>query len=96
MITGNYQFGWTISNGVCSTPTDTMSVTVYDLPTPAVAGPDQDVCNATIINLDGNIPAVGTGIWTYISGPNVPAITDSSLYNSTVTGLIIGVYVFRW
>ncbi|MBL7904115.1 MAG: HYR domain-containing protein, partial [Bacteroidales bacterium] len=62
----------------------------------AAAGADQSLCDVTTATLAGNDPSPGTGLWTLISGPNVPAITTPSAYNSTVTGMIPGTYVLRW
>ena len=45
MIAGTYLFGWSISNGVCLSTTDTVQIVIYDLPTVANAGPDQSLCN---------------------------------------------------
>jgi len=71
-------------------------VTVYAPPTIAAAGTNQNLCNSTTTDLEGNAPVVGTGAWSLVSGPNTPTFTTPSLYNSSVTGLAPGVYVFRW
>ncbi|WP_284461358.1 hypothetical protein, partial [Chryseobacterium sp.] len=52
-------------------------------------------------NLNGNNPGVSsTGVWTLVSKPagaSNPTITNPSLYNTDVTGLInSGAYIFRW
>lgn len=56
---------------------------------------------ASQTNLNGNNPgASSTGIWTLISKPagaSNPVITNPSLYNTSVTGLLSsGAYTFRW
>jgi len=64
----------------------------------ANAGSNQNVTGTTTI-LNGNNPGVATGTWTVISKPtgaSDPVIVDPSLYNSSVTGLTGGAYVFRW
>ncbi len=96
MILGTYQFGWTITNGSCSSATDTVEVINYDLPSSASAGADQALCSVTNTTLYGNSPAIGTGTWSYVSGPNVPTIIDPSDSNTTVTGMITGIYILRW
>ena len=96
LIAGTYLFGWTIVNGACTSPTDTIQVNLYDLPSISNAGPDQDVCSVTSVSLSGNNPVTGNGTWTFISGPNTPVITDTSAYNSSVTGMIAGTYIFQW
>ncbi|KAF0204274.1 MAG: hypothetical protein FD170_592 [Bacteroidetes bacterium] len=75
--------------------TSTITFTVNQAVT-AAAGDDQSLCDVTNTTLEGNDPAPGTGVWTLISGPNVPAITTPGAYNSNVTGMIPGTYVLRW
>ena len=63
----------------------------------ATVGANQTLCNATSTTLSGNSPLSNTVLWTQVSGPAGAVITDQSLYNTTVTGLIGGAtYVFRW
>ena len=96
MIAGVYKFQWAITSGVCASSLDTVQITIYALPTTANAGPDQSLCNVTSTTLAGNTPTTGTGTWTLLSGPNTPAITTPSNPSSTVTGMIAGVYIFKW
>lgn len=85
----------TTGNGVCSAVTDTVFVTITDAPTTANAGPDQTVCGVTSATLSGNVPLVGTGTWTLVSG--AATITNPNSPNTTVTGLAPGSsYTFRW
>ena len=44
--------------------------------------------------LDGNIPAIGTGNWSLLSGS--ATITNPAQYNTTVTNLGIGENTFQW
>lgn len=87
---------WSISNGICTSTTSNITLTNNALPTTANAGTGQTLCNATAITLNGNAPIIGTGTWTRISGPNTPTITSPTNATTTVTGLVPGVYVFRW
>lgn len=97
LVPGTYVFKWTISNGVCPFSEDNIQVVVTAQATVAMAGPDQTLCAATNTTLAGNSAIIGTGAWTYVSGPAGYSITDPSLPNSTITGLIPGsVYVFQW
>jgi PKD repeat protein len=96
LVPGNYTFRWTIANGVCDPSTDDVVISVNPFPTTAVAGPAQELCNVSNTILAGNNPTVGTGTWTFVNGPNTPTITDPSLFNTTVTGLVVGTYTFRW
>ncbi|MGD1319674.1 DUF6923 family protein [Chryseobacterium sp. 2R14A] len=77
---------------------DTFSIFV----TPQVnsnAGSNQNVVGTTTA-LNGNNPgAASTGAWSLMSKPagvSDPVIVTPSAYNSSVTGLTQGTYVFRW
>ncbi len=96
MISGVYVFRWTISNGSCANSTDDIQITIYSLPTTANAGPDQSLCNVTSTSFSANTPTVGTGSWSFVSGPNVPSITSASNPSSNITGMVNGIYIFRW
>ncbi|MFP5263770.1 MAG: HYR domain-containing protein [Blastocatellia bacterium] len=69
------------------------TVTVNQPPTTASAGADQSVCSATA-TLTGNMPAIGTGTWTLVSGAGT--ITSPGSPTTGVTGLGFGPNVFRW
>lgn len=93
---GVYRFIWTVNNGVCPPAIDTIQINVYDQPT-ANAGPDQNLCNQFFTILAGNIPqGTATGKWLLLNGPNVPVFSDSSQYNSAITGLVEGTYQLVW
>lgn len=77
---GEYSFYWQVSNS-CSTVGATKHVTFYDNPTLADAGLDAETCGTEYI-LAGNIPTVGTGVW---SGPYGVSFGDATAYNSSVT-----------
>lgn len=64
----------------------------------ANAGPDQDYCVESLDSLFLNASAVTTGVgtWTRVSGPGTPQITNTALRNTSVSGLLAGVHVFRW
>ncbi|HEX7016246.1 MAG TPA: hypothetical protein VF191_12120, partial [Cyclobacteriaceae bacterium] len=77
----------------CPSVSDDVVVTITPLPTTADAGPDKTVCGPT--TLEGNVPAIGTGTWTIVSGtggilddPNDPA--------SGFTGNSGEVYTLEW
>ncbi len=93
-----YTLEWYMYN-MCDTIVDTMIVTTNDTQGPIVADAGGDNCLAsgtTTFNLDGNDPSPGTGVWTVVSGPNTPTITDNTLYNTSVTGAVDGTYRFEW
>lgn len=89
---GNNVFRWTIINGVCET-FDEVIITRDELPTEASAGTDQQICG-TSINLTGNSPSIGTGIWTLVSGAG--DINDPSNPTSNVSNLLPGINQFAW
>ncbi|MGV9012890.1 MAG: PKD domain-containing protein [Flavobacteriales bacterium] len=95
---GQNKFRWTINNGPCGTPTlDEVLITVYNNNQAAAsAGPDISICTpASSVTMNGNTATTpATGQWSLISGSGV--ITNPSLRNTTITGLPVGVHVFRW
>ncbi|PLW98217.1 MAG: hypothetical protein C0593_06210, partial [Marinilabiliales bacterium] len=94
---GIYEFQWShyTGGGACIT-TDVMKITVWDEPTPANAGTNIDLCNETEATMNATPATVGTGEWSFVSGPNTPSITTPSSPTSTITGLTNGTYTFRW
>ncbi|MES2286705.1 MAG: T9SS type B sorting domain-containing protein [Bacteroidota bacterium] len=85
-------FEWRISN-LCGTGSSQVTITSNPATTIPVAGANQNVCSTTA-TLAGNVPTVGTGLWTLVSGSGT--ITSPSLPNSGVTGLGTGPTVFQW
>ncbi|WP_299458811.1 gliding motility-associated C-terminal domain-containing protein [uncultured Microscilla sp.] len=90
---GTNVFRWTISNGNCTPSVSDMTVTLNQPPTTANAGGAQTVC-ATTATLNANTPAVGTGMWTLISGSG--AVTNATSPITTVTNLGVGINTFQW
>ena len=86
-------FKWTISNGVCPSSSSTVSIQRDANPTVSNAGPSQSVCSTSAV-LAGNIPSIGTGTWTLISGSGT--IASPNAQNSSVTNLALGTNVFQW
>lgn len=98
-LSSTTQYRAEVKNGpVCTSVFSTIAtVTVNQGAIGATVGANQTLCNATSTTLSGNSPLTNTGLWTQVSGPAGAVITDQSLYNTTVTGLIGGAtYVFRW
>jgi gliding motility-associated-like protein len=96
LVAGTYTFAWTISSGACAVSSDTVQVIIYDLPTTADAGIDQQICNAASATMAANAATTGSGMWSQASGPNAATITAPSSETTTVTGLQAGTYVFAW
>jgi gliding motility-associated-like protein len=96
LVAGTYTFAWTISNGACTASSDTMQLTIFDLPTTANAGTDQQLCNATSATMAANAATTGTGMWSQSSGPSAATIVSPSSETTTINGLQPGTYVFVW
>lgn len=93
-VTTTYYALWATDNcGISSCVSVTVDVDL--LPTQANAGSDATHCGNTA-NLSGNNPAVGTGLWTQVSGPGTTTFGDPTLYNSSVSVSAQGTYVYRW
>jgi gliding motility-associated-like protein len=95
---GQNRFRWTINNGPCGTPTqDEVVITVYNNNQAAAsAGPDISICTpASSVTMNANAAVTpASGAWTLVSGGGV--ITNPASRNTTITGLTVGVHVFRW
>src|SRR5688572_14222860 len=94
-VTGtSYDLRWTISNGVCPSTSDNVTITFNTPPTVAAAGTDQTLCS-TAATLAGNTPATGSGLWTIVSGTG-----GSFTLNTDPTTLFSGTagntYVLQW
>lgn len=96
LIEGNYSLIWTVSNGTCSDATDTVFITVYNIPI-SNAGPDQTICEIDATILSGNIPAgSASGTWTQNIGPSTITFADTSDPSTNATGFEVGTYEFVW
>lgn len=85
----------TPSNACGNGTARTFAIMVSTTPTTANAGTDITACGITTATLAGNIPTVGTGIWSVISG--TATITTPGSPTSGVTGLTIGASAtLRW
>jgi gliding motility-associated-like protein len=95
---GTNVFRWTIDNGACTPPTNSLvTIRVFDNNQPAAnAGPDQQLCfPTTSTTLAGNAPiAPASGLWTVVQG--TATFANAALRNTTVSGLSIGVNRLRW
>ena len=95
---GQNRFRWTISNGPCGTPSQAeVVITIYNSAQPAAnAGADISICTPTnSVTLNGNAAAApASGTWTSVSGGGT--IVSPTVRNTSVTGLPVGVHVFRW
>jgi gliding motility-associated-like protein len=89
---GNYTLVWTVINGVC-TLTDTVNVRLDQTPSTALAGIDTTICTNDYI-LDGNIPAVGFGVWSTTTAGI--SMSDSTSNQNYLSSLAVGVNTLVW
>ncbi|MCW3103813.1 MAG: C-terminal target protein [Bacteroidetes bacterium] len=92
---GTTVMSWTISNGVCPSSSDTVSLMVDAMPSAANAGGDQHVCvSSSAATMNAVVPSVGTGVWAQLSGSGSIALASSP--STAVSGLAPGVNTFQW
>ncbi|MGC1240227.1 MAG: hypothetical protein WA874_01505, partial [Chryseosolibacter sp.] len=84
---GDVVLRWTMSNGVCASNADVLTIRNEALPSAAVAGADIAQCNNGTFTLNATAPVTGTGSWSLVSGTGT--ITNASSFNTTVTGVTL-------
>jgi gliding motility-associated-like protein len=93
-----YVLRWTVSNPPCLDSFNDVNITFHQNPTTANAGPDQidaATCGLTLVTLAANVPVVGTGSWSLISGAG-GSFTDATANNTTFSGTAGSIYTLRW
>ncbi len=99
LTTGTYAFEWQISDAICVdtlAARDTISLTIWSMPTMADAGSDINVCENEPVEMGANNPNLGeTGMWAELSGPGavLGSMTNPS---TTVTFPTAGIYELEW
>lgn len=75
---GTNSFIWTITSGSCPSTSDTITITTEEPPTTATTSGDMLVCDtATLVTVSGNVPTVGTGVWTITGAGTIASpVTD--------------------
>ena len=103
LTAGVYIFRLTVTDNMGATGSDDVQVTVNTLPNvppTAIAGPDQVITlPVNQVNLSGSgTDPDGTIVsysWTKFSGPGGETITTPTTANTSVIGLVAGVYIFK-
>ncbi len=90
---------WTVNNGPCGNSSDEVSIRRFDPANPvANAGPDQSICvpvAPNIVTMAGSsLTAPASGTWTLVSGGG--SITNANSPTTQITGLPVGINIFRW
>ena len=101
LVDGTNTFVWTLSNGACENySSDELVIEYTASPTEQaqIITSDMEICASELsdIQLTAQSPSQSTGVWTMITGPNVPAIENPENIQTTVNDLIAGTYVFAW
>lgn len=92
----SYILRWTISNGSCTSSTDDVAITFNQNPSAALAGSDQlNLCGLTSATLAANVPSVGTGLWTILSGSG-GSLSNATSASSVFVGVAGNSYTLRW
>jgi hypothetical protein len=86
---------WTISNGSCPSSSSTVVITNSSLGTTASAGTTASQCENGLFTATGNLPLIGVGSWSLVSGSATIALPNSAV--TTVSGVPVGTAaVVRW
>ncbi|MFN8258332.1 MAG: T9SS type A sorting domain-containing protein [Bacteroidales bacterium] len=90
--TGTSRFAWTVTYETCQASDE---VIITNNKFNVSAGSDQFVCNQTSLVLSGTPPSAGqSGNWTVAGGTGI--FSNSTLYNSTVSGITKGINTYNW
>jgi gliding motility-associated-like protein len=98
-VYGNYDFYYSINYNSCPAPPDTLTLHVFQSPSVSNAGADIFLCETDSVILNGNIPVVGNGTWSLITGVNIgtsATFANPSLNNTKVNNLSYGRNTFLW
>ena len=93
-----YVLRWTVTNGTCPASTDDVQIRLDQAPTTSVSGGNQTVCG-TSTSLNGTLPVIGTGQWSFAPGGNpdlLGVISDVNSRTSLFTGTAGQSYILRW
>ncbi|HXH17436.1 MAG TPA: choice-of-anchor J domain-containing protein, partial [Chitinophagales bacterium] len=69
-------------------------VTIFTNPSASIFTPNQTVCFTDTISISGNVPAVGTGQWTFFTGGGI--IENIFLPTTRIYGLAAGMNTVAW
>ena len=72
-----------------------VAVEVVAQPSTAVAGQNITLCGPSVVMLEADSIAIGTGTWTQVSGAPT-MIADTTATTTDVSGLVSGLYEFEW
>jgi gliding motility-associated-like protein len=90
---GANNYLWSVSNGVCSASSQSVSIFRFLPPSTSNAGINQTICSSVTV-LNGNPPTIGSGMWSVASG--TANISNASLSNSSLTAISVGTTQLVW
>lgn len=103
MVVGTYVFQLTSMDNIGNTGSGQVTVAVNAAipPTVTVGGPYTVTSPASTVSLTSTTTPNGgatyaSGLWTYVSGPVGYTITTPTSTSTTVTGLVVGNYQFKF
>jgi gliding motility-associated-like protein len=85
---------WTVSSAECGTNSDTLTITVYELPLPASTVDTVYACDLEFVQLTANQPSNGTGLWYDVEGNAL--FSDANSVPTNVSNLTEGWNQIIW
>lgn len=92
LCNGDNTFRWTVTNGVCISSSDAITITKDLEPSSIDLGSNQTIC-ADQYSVSGSEPTIGTLVWSVQSGSG--NFGSSNTLNTPITNIGIGTNVFR-
>lgn len=97
LMQGTYVYRYSIRNGACGSSYDDVKINIANPNTVPVATAGQVWCSPNGISIKANRISSGKGYWTlYGNNPGNPVFANADSAETTVQGLVAGIYRFRW
>ncbi len=93
------RFVWTVTNGVCGSSQDQVDISRDDFPDEALTENDKAVCVVNPlgdVEINANVPTVGSGLWTVITGPATLFPGTENQAEAIINNLQFGDNEFVW
>ena len=88
---------WSGPNNTCYKISNTLSISITELPYPVTAGNDTILSSFEFLyKLQASEPILGTGTWSVSSSPGAPSFDNESVFNTVVRNLSSGLNVLSW
>ena len=99
LISGTYNFQWTIESPSCPSDSDIVVVKIFANPSNFPSSATKTICvNQTSISLinPSSIQSTATGLWSQISGPSNATFSSTTNFSTSVSNLNAGNYTFNY